>query len=100
MDNKIVRLRISIQNALIGRITSEVRGVYVKIDKNCIDIYVVIDGKFSCYWNEVIYEIGTDVIADFDDTYIINENLVRLDYPENLFFEDCICVYRRFENIS
>ncbi len=52
MNNEIIRLRIVTQNALLGKITKEVRGVYVKIDKNCISICVVIDGPISDYWNE------------------------------------------------
>ena len=55
MNNEIIRLRIVTQNALLGKITKEVRGVYVKIDKNCISICVVIDGPISDYWNEEIY---------------------------------------------
>ena len=54
MNNDIIRLRIVTQNALIGKITKEVRGVYVRINENCISIYIVIDGDISTYWNEEI----------------------------------------------
>ena len=47
MNNDIIRLRIVTQNALIGKITKEVRGVYVRINENCISIYIVIDGDIS-----------------------------------------------------
>ena len=57
MNNDIIRLRIVTQNALIGKITKEVRGVYVRINENCISIYIVIDGDISTYWNEEIYEL-------------------------------------------
>ena len=36
MNNEIIRLRIVTQNALLGKITKEVRGVYVKIDKKIV----------------------------------------------------------------
>lgn len=95
--NEIIRLRISAQNSLIGRITNDVRGVYVRINKNNIELCVITDGK-SDYWNEVIYDISTDIIADFDDGYNINEELIRLDYPAILSFTDWICVYKRYES--
>ena len=57
MNNDIIGLRIVTQNALIGKITKEVRGVYVRINENCISIYIVIDGDISTYWNEEIYEL-------------------------------------------
>ena len=98
INEEVIKLRISIQNALIGRITKEVRGVYIKIDKNYISLYIVVDGQKSSYWSEVIYEIGTDIISNFDEGYIIDENLIRLDYPTPLFFKDHICVYKRYEN--
>ena len=88
MNNEIIRLRIVTQNALLGKITKEVRGVYVKIDKNCISICVVIDGPISDYWNEEIYEIGTSIISNFNENYNIDENLIRVDYPLMI-----ICVY-------
>ena len=97
MNNEIIRLRIVTQNALLGKITKEVRGVYVKIDKNCISICVVIDGPISDYWNEEIYEIGTSIISNFNENYNINENLIRVDYPISLFFDDYLCVYKRYK---
>lgn len=97
MNNEIIRLRIVTQNALIGKITKEVRAIYVKLNKNCINIHIIIDGNISNYWNEEIYEISTDIISNFDEDYIIDENLVRVDYPRHLFFNDCICVYKRYE---
>ena len=92
MNNEIIRLRIVTQNALLGKITKEVRGVYVKIDKNCISICVVIDGPISDYWNEEIYEIGTSIISNFNENYNIDENLIRVDHPISLSLM-IICVY-------
>ena len=89
MNNEIIRLRIVTQNALLGKITKEVRGVYVKIDKNCISICVVIDGPISDYWNEEIYEIGTSIISNFNENY---------NYPISLSFDDYLCVYKRYED--
>ncbi|HHK6020056.1 TPA: hypothetical protein ACQWMF_000628 [Neisseria subflava] len=97
MNNDIIRLRIVTQNALIGKITKEVGGVYVRINENCISIYIVIDGDISTYWNEEIYEIGTDIISNFGEDYTIDENLVRIDYPKYLSFDNYICVYKRHE---
>lgn len=98
MNNEIIRLRIVTQNALLGKITKEVRGVYVKIDKNCISICVVIDGPISDYWNEEIYEIGTSIISNFNENYNIDENLIRVDYPISLSFDNYLCVYKRYED--
>ncbi len=98
INEEVIRLRISIQNALIGKITKEVRGVYVKVKNNCIYLYIVVDGETSDYWKEMIYEIGTDLISHFDENYNISENLIRLDYPNILYFKDYICVYKRYES--
>ena len=98
MNNEIIRLRIVTQDALLGKITKEVRGVFVKIDRNCISICVVIDGPISDYWNEEIYEIGTSIISNFNENYNIDENLIRVDYPISLSFDDYLCVYKRYED--
>lgn len=97
MNESITRLKLSAQSALIGRVTNDVRGVYVKID-NSHNIYlcIVIDEK-SSYWDETIYEVGTDIIADFDREYIIEEELIILAYPAILVFKEWVCVYRRYE---
>ncbi|MGX3022308.1 hypothetical protein [Ursidibacter sp. B-7004-1] len=96
MYEKIIRLRLSAQAALIGRITSDVRGVYVKIDSHNIFLCVVIDKK-SSYWEEIIYEIGTAIIADFDSEYTIDEELIILQYSAALDFKGWVCVYKRYE---
>ena len=46
---------------------------------------------------EEIYEIGTDIISNFGEDYTIDENLVRIDYPKYLSFDNYICVYKRHE---
>ncbi|MEE3622340.1 hypothetical protein V2H37_12325, partial [Avibacterium paragallinarum] len=61
-NENIIRLRISSQKALIGKITEEVRGVYVNVYNPCINLYVIIDGAISEYWSEAIYEIGTEIV--------------------------------------
>lgn len=95
--NDIIRLRISIQNALIGRITKDIRGIYIKIVDNNISLYVVVDGSIND-WSEIIYEVGAEVIADFNEGYNIDERLIRIDYPNQLYFKDYICVYKRYED--
>lgn len=96
MNTEIVRLRLAVQSALIGRITSNVRGVFIKIDVKKIYLSIVVDGEDS-YWNNVISEVGTDIIADFDDRYDIEEEVIRLDYPICLYFREWICIYKRYE---
>lgn len=96
MNTEIVRLRLAVQSALIGRITSNVRGVFIRIDVKKIYLSVVVDGEDN-YWDDIIYEVGADIIADFDDMYNIEEEVIRLDYPICLYFRGWICVYRRYE---
>ena len=98
MNNEIIRLKNCYTECFTWKITKEVRGVYVKIDKNCISICVVIDGPISDYWNEEIYEIGTSIISNFNENYNIDENLIRVDYPISLSFDDYLCVYKRYED--
>ncbi len=60
INEEVIRLRISIQNALIGKITKEVREVYVKIKNNCIYLYIIVDGETSDYLTKII------ILAKFD----------------------------------
>lgn len=87
-----MRLRISAQNTLIGRVNNDLRAVYVKIDNKIIYLYMIFDGEISDYWSETTAEI----IADFYE-FDIEESFIRKDYPEILNYPDCVCIYKRFE---
>ena len=45
-----------------------------------------------------IYEIGTSIISNFNENYNIDENLIRVDHPISLSFDDYLCVYKRYED--
>lgn len=96
MNDDLLILRLAVQNALIGCVTSELRAVYVNIKNKTINLIMVFDGEISNYWYETSSEIGTEIISHFSD-YSINEDFIRKDYPEELYYPEFICLYKRYE---
>ncbi|OTG90594.1 hypothetical protein B9T24_16350 [Acinetobacter sp. ANC 4654] len=96
--NDLILLKISIQRALLGYLTPDVRSVNIKIIEKIIYLYIVIDGKPSEYWIEAYTMIGTEVIADFSDEFNIEENLLQIDYPNLINIPNTELVYLRYES--
>lgn len=91
-------LKLSIQNALLGNVTSNIRSIVVNIvDKN-IRLFFYYDGDISVEDKENASLISSEVISNFEEGFDINEDLIRLDYPFPIKNSDGFCVYFRKES--
>lgn len=97
MNNYVLDLKLSIQRALLGEITPNIRCVIVNIISKKIELFFFIDGKVTEDDEENISGIETEVIADFEDDFDIETSIKRIDYPNPIVIEHGYCVYRRKE---
>ncbi|HEK0805670.1 TPA: hypothetical protein SMT48_000972 [Proteus mirabilis] len=94
----IKRLKLSIQSALFGEITPNMRCVLVDIVNKKIELFFFIDGEVTEDDEENISIIETEVIADFEDDFDIETHIKRIDYPAPIVLDHGYGVYRRKEN--
>ena len=97
----LTRLRLSIQRALLGMITPDIRLVTAILDQEHkeLNINFYFDQEPSENSIENMQEIGTEVAADFYESEIlyINENPIEHHYPKPLNALPGVHVYRRKE---
>jgi hypothetical protein len=73
-----VRLLLSIQRALLGEVTPNIRAVTAQIDVQTIVLRWIIDGEISDSLRGDLSAVGTEVVADFA-THQIAEEFIRCD---------------------
>ncbi|ECG5862894.1 hypothetical protein ACLH9T_004762 [Salmonella enterica] len=93
----IKRLKLSIQSALLGAITENIRNVAVYINEKKILLYFFIDGEIREDDKENISIIETEVIADFEDDFDIESIIKRVDTPEPITLDRGFSVFQRKE---
>ncbi|MGS0638778.1 hypothetical protein [Citrobacter sp. VF227] len=91
------RLKLSIQSALLGAITENMRNIAIDISENKIMLYFFISGEITEDDRENISIIETEVIADFEDKFDIESVIKRVDYPESIVLERGCSVFQRKE---
>lgn len=97
-DIKLVnRLKLSIQRALLGAITPNIRAIFAELIEQNIQIYFYYDGKIQVDDEENASSITSEVIADFDDEFDLDLIIKRIDYPTDIVHPDGICVFYRKE---
>ncbi|MBV6818400.1 hypothetical protein KWG64_10650 [Rahnella sp. PD12R] len=89
--------RLSMQSALLGSITPNIRAVigFFYDKKIVIDFYF--DGVISEDDEELASEVGTEVIADFESEFDIEIKTIRLDYPKPVKNKDGFLLFLRKE---
>jgi|ERR1700722_10599254 len=80
-------LKLSAQGALLGEVIPSLRGVAVGWSDKTILLYFYNDGKITDEIFDCFSEIGTEIISDFSDA-LINDHIIRLDYPQPLPFHE------------
>ena len=90
--------RLSIQRALLGNITHNIRAIVAELKHNDIQLFFYYDGKIQEDDEETASEIGTEVIADFSDDYNLDVNISRIDYPQPINHANGLYVYFRKES--
>ena len=83
----LVLLKLSIQGALIGAVTPNLAAVTCGLRDNTILIQAYFDGPVTEEDIERIQVVGTEVIADFPEPFLIEERWASVDGdPEMLDF--------------
>jgi hypothetical protein len=85
-----VRLLLSIQRALLGEVTPNIRAVTAHIDAQTIVLRWIIDGEISDSFRHDLSAVGTEVAADFAK-HEIEEEFIRCDAShamEELYLDD------------
>lgn len=95
--NDLILLRLSIQSALVGEITPNIRRVIVNIIEKKIKLFFFLDGEITEDMEEDISCIETEVIADFEQDYTIETMIKRIDFPIKINMHEGFCVYGKKE---
>ena len=91
-----VRLLLSIQRALLGEVTPNIRAVTAQIDTQTIVLRWIIDGEISDSFKRDLGVVGTEIVADFA-THQIAEEFIRCDASRAMdeFYLDDIAYARK-----
>lgn len=90
--------KLSIQRALLGNVTNNMRAIIAELSENNIGLFFYYDGEVHEDDEEIVSEIETEVIADFNEDCNFNVNIIRLDYPNSIKNDRGFCVYLRKES--
>ena len=75
------RLLLAIQRALWGAVTPNLRCVYVNLVDKQVYCTFVYEKEVSAVEREAASVAGTEVIADFEEGYTIDDRIVVSDAP-------------------
>lgn len=90
-------IRLSVQRALLGHVTPNLRAVCVICVADCIQLVFYYDHVLSENEQELADFTDTEFIADFPSPdYKTDFKIVVLSYPKSIPHEG-ICVYKRYE---
>ena len=92
-----VRLLLSIQRALLGEVTPNIRAATAQIDAQTVVLRWIIDGEISESFRRDLGAVGAKVAADFS-THQIAEEFIRCDAShamDELYLDDI--AYQRKE---
>ena len=79
-----VRLLLSVQRALLGAAPAALRAVTCGWEGTEVRLRFVFDGNIDPDDYEGAQIAGTEVIADFPESWTIAEEIGRVDYPTDL----------------
>lgn len=90
-------LRLSVQRALLGNLAPNIRAVVAKLSGKNIGLLFYFEGPVGDDDEELVSVIETEVIADFDENFIVDTTIQRLDYPQPINNTNGLLVYLRKE---
>lgn len=90
------KICLSIQRALLDKITRNLRRVSFLIGKNVINVYFFYDGEPSEIEKELVGDASAEIIADFQEPFKINCELINMQYPKKIMSKGRI-IFNRFE---
>jgi hypothetical protein len=75
---------LSVQRALVGAVSPEIRAVSIDLSQGKIIITVYHNGQASDDLYETVAVIVTEVLADFREGQEVVSSVVRVDEPESV----------------
>jgi hypothetical protein len=99
MDERQAKVLRSLQVALLGAVTPNLRGVGVKWDDTHIHFNCYFDGPVSDEDRATMAVVDTEVLSDFPWSHQVTHDVIRLDFPQWLP-RDETSVYQRKEDWS
>jgi hypothetical protein len=95
--NPIVDAKLSIQRALLGEVSPQLRAVVFSIEAQSVNIRFYFDGEISEEDKESVSCIETEILADYDPEDVVTANSIRIDSPDPINDEG-VYVYKRREH--
>lgn len=94
-------LLFSVNRALWGEVSANMRLIKARAEGSTILLRFYFDGEPSIQDRNSVSCAGSEVISDFPDEYVIEEEIIRLDAPEHLPADPSwITIYMRRESPS
>ncbi|QKD02640.1 hypothetical protein [Mesorhizobium loti] len=84
MDNIRAKLLLSVQRALLGAVSPRLRAVTCGWEGFEITLRFVFDGEVADPDLEDAGIVATEVAADFPAPWTVDEEIARLDHPDDL----------------
>ena len=91
-----IKARLSVQRALLGQITPNIRFIIFTLLGNKLDIKFYFDGLIQSEDYELASCVETEIMADYDEHEDINVECIRLDFPASPELNG-VWVYKRHE---
>lgn len=92
-------LCLSIQRALLDRITPNLRRISFEMEQNLINLYFIYDDIPTELEEELSHDAAGEIIADFLETFKINCDLKNVKYPQKMNSKGHI-IFNRYEGFS
>ncbi|WP_458718227.1 hypothetical protein [Pseudomonas gregormendelii] len=96
LDNAIVMARLSIQKALLGEVSGNLRAVVFSVSELFLSVRFYFDGEIDDDDFESASCVETEVLADYKEGWTVTVKCFRLDASEPIF-DDGVWVFRRRE---
>lgn len=97
--NPIIDARLSLQRALLGEVSPQLRAVVFSIIDRTIDVRFYFDGVISENDKESASCVETEILADYDPEDSVTVRCIRLDFPDPIN-DGGTWVYQRREAIG
>lgn len=92
-----VYLKLSLQRALLGNVTPNIRAVLAELVDKKISMIFYFDGAISDNDEDLVSVVETEVMADYEESFNIEAIIHRLDYPSPIKNANSCLIYLRKE---
>lgn len=96
LDNAIVMARLSIQRALLGKVSEKLRAVVFSVSELLLSVRFYFDEEIDDDDFESAWCVETEVLADDEEGWTVTAKCFRLEVSEPIV-DDGVWVFRRRE---